>query len=62
MFDSEHNVRCKFCGNQMHMTRSQSEVTDTGTDREYVYECLWCEETQKMNLHVAHPRSKELAA
>jgi hypothetical protein len=62
MTDSEQKPRCKYCGNQMLMTRFQSEVTDRGIDKEYAYECLWCEDSQKLTFHVPHPRSKELAA
>lgn len=62
MSETEQKPRCRMCGNQMYMTRFQSEVTGQGVDREYAYECLWCEETEKVRFHVPHPQTQELAA
>jgi hypothetical protein len=62
MSGSEQKPRCKFCNNEMYMTRFQSSVTDTGIDKEYAYECLWCDNTEKISFHVAHAHAKELAA
>jgi hypothetical protein len=45
----------------MSMTRFQSTVTATGIDREHLYECLWCGETDKAVSHIAH-KTKEDAA
>jgi hypothetical protein len=58
----ELRPRCKSCGNEMCMTRFQSSVTDTGIDREYAYECLWCGGTDKVSLRTVNPQKAELAA
>ena len=57
----EQNPRCRLCGNAMSMTRFQSTVTATGIDREHLYECLWCGETDKAVSHIAH-KTKDDAA
>jgi hypothetical protein len=59
---NEHTFNCRHCGNQMHMTRFQSTVTDVGIDREQYYECLWCDQTDFVASHTPHARQKELAA
>ena len=52
MSDGKHILRCKLCGSQTYMVRFQSTVTDSGISREHAYECLWCEETEKVILHL----------
>jgi hypothetical protein len=62
MSPSVQRPKCKFCQNEMYMTRFQSNVTDTGIDREQAYECLWCGETDKVFSHTSHSKRDELAA
>jgi hypothetical protein len=50
--------RCKLCGNQMYVTRFVSETTDRGC----VYECLWCDETEKVIEQKPHSQENEIAA
>jgi hypothetical protein len=48
MRESEAIPRCKVCGEQMYMTRFQSDVSPQGINREQLYECLWCGEGEMM--------------
>jgi len=62
MPSNEQTPRCKLCGNEMYVTRFRSTVTNAGIDHEYAYECLWCDNTDKVVSHVAHSQSAELTA
>jgi hypothetical protein len=46
MREGDRAPRCKTCGNEMYMTRFQSEVSPGGIHREHLYECLWCGEDE----------------
>jgi hypothetical protein len=46
MRDGDRAPRCKTCGNEMYMTRFQSDVSSNGIHRERLYECLWCGEDE----------------
>ena len=62
MSDNAHKPYCKFCGNQMYLTRFQSSVTDKGIDREHAYECLWCGETDKVFSYIPARRDESVTA
>jgi hypothetical protein len=46
MLEGDRAPRCKRCGNEMYMTRFQSDVSPDGIHRERLYECLWCGEDE----------------
>jgi hypothetical protein len=54
--------RCKLCGNEMYMTRFQSDVSVKGIDRNYYYECLWCGENDTIEIQAIPNQSVEHAS
>jgi hypothetical protein len=49
MRENNSAPRCKACGQEMYMTRFQSEVSPQRIKREQLYECLWCGEGEIMH-------------
>jgi hypothetical protein len=59
MHEKDLAPRCKVCGNEMYMTRFQSDVSPQGVNREHLYECLWCGEGEVRHFAEQRLQSKE---
>jgi hypothetical protein len=59
---SESPPRCENCGQEMYMTRFQSDVSPEGIDREHLYECLWCGEGEAMRCEDRGTERREAVA